>query len=271
MKSPVKNASGALALIVCFALNFPTPICAQSPPFNAPTRAHSGAAVLLPHEVLAIVRSMGFRPISPAALRGRVYVLRAYDASQLEKRVVVDARSGEVILAREAIGEAPAISPRDPRYGRYELPQPSGNIARASEPSRDFEAVLDDPLFPRQGQAPSALGQRALATTSPTSVPKVPPAPPVGDSRNAIKTPPPPAPTITATRPSSATPATPTVAVATPPSAPAPLALATSATPGKSIPAPHAARAASTPDSATSVPAPAEQPPTQFVQVAPLE
>jgi hypothetical protein len=261
----VKKSSGAFALTLCFVLNFATPISAQSPPLT-PTRANLGAAVLLPHEVLASMRSMGFRPVSPPALRGRVYVLRAYDASQLEKRVVMDARSGEVILVREAIGEASAFSPRDPHYGRYEPPRPSSNIARAT-----FELVLDDPLFPRQGQAPSAPGQRALATTSSGSLPKVLPAPPAEGSRDAIKTPPPLAPTMTATRPSSATPPTPTVAVATPPSAPAPLALVTPATPGKSIPAPHAARAASAPDSATPSPAPADQPPTQFVQVAPLE
>jgi hypothetical protein len=252
----VKKSSGAFALTLCFVLNFATPISAQSPPLT-PTRANLGAAVLLPHEVLASMRSMGFRPVSPPALRGRVYVLRAYDASQLEKRVVMDARSGEVILVREAIGEASAFSPRDPHYGRYEPPRPSSNIARATEPSRDFEPVLDDPLFPRQGQAPSAPGQRALATTSPTPLPDVRPAPPTESSGDAIKTPPPPAPRV---------------AVATPPpSAPPPLALAIPATPGKSIPAPHAARAASAPDSATPSPASADQPSTQFVQVAPLE
>jgi hypothetical protein len=251
----VKKASGAFALTLCFALNFATPISAQSPPLT-PTRARSGDTVLLPRQVLASMRSMGFRPVSPPALRGRVYVLRAYDASQLEKRVVVDARSGEVILVREAIGEASAFSSRDPPYGRYEPPRPSSNIARATEPSRDFEPVLDDPLFPRQGQAPSATGQRALATTSPTPLPIVRPAPPTESSRDAIKTPPPPAPTVVA---------------ATPPSAPPPLPLATPATPGKSIPAPHAARAASAPESATPSAASADQPSTQFVQVAPLE
>jgi hypothetical protein len=248
----VKKASGAFALTLCFALNFATPISAQSPPLT-PTHARSGDIVLLPRQVLASVRSMGFRPVSPPALRGRVYVLRAYDASQLEKRVVLDARSGEVILVREAIGEASAFSLRDPHYGRYEPPRPSGNIARATEPSRDLEPVLDDPLFPRQGQAPSAPGQRALATTSPTPLPNVGPAPPTESSRDAIKIPPPPAPTVA------------------PPSAPPPIALATPATPGKSIPAPHAARAASAPNSATASPASSDQPSTQFVQVTPLE
>jgi hypothetical protein len=253
----VKTASGAFAL----ALSFASPIFAQSPPFDAPPRPRSEAAVLPPHKVLSSVRSMGLDPVSPPALRGRVYVLRAYDASHFEKRVVVGARSGEVLLVQEAIAESPAFSPYGPRSGRYEPPRPP-SIARATEPSHDFEPMLDEPLFPRQGRvppAPSTPEQRSLATTSRTPLPRVQQAPPAGISQDAINTMPPPAPTVTAAIPLSTTLPTAAQAPATP------------AAPGKSVPAPHTTRTVSAPEAPAPSAPPADKPATQMVPVAPLE
>ena len=252
-------ANGAFVFVFGFALSFASPIFAQSPQFDAPPRPRSEAAVLPPHKALSSVRSMGLDPVSPPALRGRVYVLRAYDASHFEKRVVVGARSGEVLLVQEAIPESPAFSHYGPRSGRYKPPRPP-SIARASEPSHDFEPVLDEPLFPRQGRvppAPSTPEQRSVATTSRTPLPRE--APPAGSSQDAINTMPPPAPTVTAAIPLSTTLPT---AAQTP---------ATPAAPGKSVPAPHTARTASAPEALAPSAPPADKPATQMVPVAPLE
>jgi hypothetical protein len=248
----VNAANGAFAFVFGFALGFASPIFAQSPPFDMPPRHHSEAAVLSPHKVLTSVRSMGLHPVSPPALRGRVYVLRANDASQFEKRVVVDARSGEVLLVREAIAESPAFS----HYGpRYEPPRPP-SIARATEPSHDLEPVLDEPLFPGQGRpAPGTPEQRSLATTSRTPLPRVQQAPAAGGSQDAINAMPSPAPTVTA-------------AIPVPTAAPAP---PMPAAPGKSVPAPHAAQTASAPEAPGPSAPPADKPATQLVPVAPLE
>ncbi|MFZ0070684.1 MAG: hypothetical protein WAK85_05420, partial [Xanthobacteraceae bacterium] len=153
MKLAVKTASAACAL----ALSFASPIWAQSP------QPGPRAGVLPPYEVLTSVRSMGLDPVGRPALRGRVYVLRAFDATQFEKRVVVDARSGEVLSVRDAIDPSPGYTPYDPRYGHYEPPRPPAGIARA-EPAPDVDPLLDEPLFPRPARGapgPAAPGVRS--------------------------------------------------------------------------------------------------------------
>ena len=111
------------------------------------------------HEVLTSVRSMGLDPVGRPALRGRVYVLRAFDDTQFEKRVVVDARSGAVLSVRDAINSSPAYTPYDPRYEPLQPPRPPASIARA-EPPPDMEPLLDEPLFPRSARVAPARGVR---------------------------------------------------------------------------------------------------------------
>jgi hypothetical protein len=260
----VKAACAALALV----LSFGSPILAQSLPPDALPRPQPGAA-LPPHEVLTSVRSLGLDPVSRPQLRGRVYVLRAFDASQFEKRVMVDARSGEVLAVRDVVNVPPTYTPYNPRYGRYEPPRPPGMIARATVPPPDPEPLLDEPLFPRAGRGlPNAgSGQRSAAITPHTPLPKVRPASPaVGTiptgSMDTKDVTPQPSPAATSASQPAATPgATAPTPTPTMPSAAALAAAAT--TPGKSIPAPVAARSAHE--------TPADKPALQMVPVAPLE
>jgi hypothetical protein len=216
------------------------------------------------------VRSLGLDPVSRPQLRGRVYVLRAFDASQFEKRVVVDARSGEVLAVRDVVNVPPTYTPYNPRYGRYEPPRPPGMIARATVPPPDLEPLLDEPLFPRASRGlPSAgSGQHSAAVTPHTPLPKVRPgSPAVGgtiptgsmDTKNVTPQPSPAA--ASAGQPA----ATPSATAPAPSSAmPSAAALAAAATtPGKSIPAPVAARPAHE--------TPVDRPAFQMVPVAPLE
>ena len=78
-------------------------------------------ALLADHDIVAIVRSAGFTPISPALRRGDTYVLRAAGRDGRELRVVVGARSGEI---RAAMPVVPAAMPGGPR-GPYERLGPS--------------------------------------------------------------------------------------------------------------------------------------------------
>ena len=55
-----------------------------------------------PYEVLTIVRSMGFDPMSRPVLRGPVYVVRALDDDDIPVRVAIDARSGQVVRVTES-------------------------------------------------------------------------------------------------------------------------------------------------------------------------
>ena len=185
-------------------------------------------------------------------LRGRVYAVRAFDASHAEKRVLVDARSGEVLSVRAVADTGPAEAPYNPRYGGYDPPRPPASVGRVAEAHR-AEPILDEPLFPRAGRgAPAtAPARRSAALTSPPSAPKVQqPAPAAGTTQDN-KTP-------AGTSPVAAGETASSSVAAAPLASPDVLAAAPS-TPGKSIPAPVAAK----PDSA--------KPATQFVPVAPLE
>jgi hypothetical protein len=265
MKLAMKTASTACAL----ALSFASPIWAQSP------QPGPRAGVLPPYEVLTSVRSMGLDPVGRPALRGRVYVLRAFDATQFEKRVVVDARSGEVLSVRDAIDPSPGYTPYDPRYGHYEPPRPPAGIARA-EPAPDVEPLLDEPLFPRPARGapgPAAPGVRS-AVVSPRSPPKARPATPTTTAattqdKKEAGTPTPQSPTaIGSATPTSAASAT---AVSATPLPSADALAAASATPGKSIPAPAASHAYVGPRLDPGEKQPADKSVTQLVPVAPLE
>jgi hypothetical protein len=232
----VKTACAACALVLSVA----SPVLAQT--------AHPAGRVP-PEDVLTSIRSMGLDPATRPLLRGRVYALRAFDPSHAEKRVLVDARSGEVLSVRAVAAAGSAEAPYNPRYGRYEPPRPPASVAHAAE-APGAEPILDEPLFPRAGRgAPAAPAQRS-ATLVPTPAPKVQPAPVAGTAEDNK------APVGTSAESTGATVSS--SAPAAPLASPEVLAAAPS-TPGKSIPAPVAAKA----DSA--------KPATQFVPVAPLE
>jgi hypothetical protein len=229
-------------------LSFASPVLAQT--------AHLAGRVP-PEDVLTSVRSMGLDPATRPLLRGRVYALRAFDASHSEKRVLVDAHSGEVLSVRAIADASPADTPYNPRYGRYDPPRPPAPVARVAE-APDAEPILDEPLFPRAGRGapPTASAQRSAALAPPPPTPKARPDAPVNTAQDS-KAP-------VGTSPVSASEATPGAAAASPlPSAE--VLAAASSSPGKSIPAPVAAKASS---SATE---PAAKPATEFVPVAPLE
>jgi hypothetical protein len=245
MNFAVKTAFAAGAL----AVSLTSSAWAQSP------RVPAGA-VLPPYEIVTSVRSAGLDPSTRPVLRGRVYVLRAYDATQFEKRVVVDARSGEVLSVRDAfVAAAPAYTPYDPRYGHYEPPRPPGAVARAMP--ADADPILDEPLFPR---AQRGNDHQPSATASAQPAPKARPATSAfskdiaGAATNSKDV---------------ATISTPTSNTASLTPAPMPSAAelnAAAAAPGKSVPAPSATRAAEAAQKEA-----AAKPTTELVPVAPLE
>jgi hypothetical protein len=232
----VKTICAVCALVLSVA----SPVLAQT--------AHLAGRVP-PEDVLSSIRSLGLEPATRPLLRGRVYALRAFDTAHAEERVLVDARSGEVLSVRAVADAGPAEAPYNPRYGRYEPPRPPARVAAVP----DAEPILDEPLFPRAGRgAPAAApAQRSATLTSPPPAPKAQqPAPAAGTAQDN-KAP-------VGTSPMSAGETVSSSAPAGPLASPDVLAAAQS-TPGKSIPAPVAAK----PDSA--------KPATQFVPVAPLE
>jgi len=131
-----------LLLILCAA-----PLAWAGEASAEPAGAVQSAAAdgLPPHEILAMVRSSGFDPVSRPVRSGRTFSLRAFDRYDLELNLVVDARTGRVLSANEVAaprdaarrGPMPAYDPRDaPVYGRifgppeagFGSPRPPGNV-----------------------------------------------------------------------------------------------------------------------------------------------
>ena len=131
-----------LLLILCAA-----PLAWGGEASAEPAGAAQSAAVdgLPPHEIFAMVRSSGFDPVSRPVRSGRTFSLRAFDRYDLELNLVVDARTGRVLSAKEVAaprdaarrGPMPAYDPRDaPVYGRifgppeagFGSPRPPGNV-----------------------------------------------------------------------------------------------------------------------------------------------
>jgi hypothetical protein len=74
---------------------------------------YPAAGVLPPQEIIMIVRSTGYRPLSPPVLKGFTYRLRAADPVGHAVRVVVDARLGRIVRVARL---------KDPRFAAPILP-----------------------------------------------------------------------------------------------------------------------------------------------------
>ena len=112
------HASIGLLLILCAA-----PFASASAASAEPAGMTGPADGLAPREILAIVRSSGFDPVSRPVRNGRTFTLRALDRYELELNLVVDARTGRVVSAKEAA--APPYAARGglrPAYSPYGAP-----------------------------------------------------------------------------------------------------------------------------------------------------
>ena len=233
-------------------------------------------------EVLTIVRSMGFEPQSQPVLRGRVYIVRAFDDQDIPVLVAVDARTGHVLnVAERPTGRFGQVV--EERYGAYPMPPgvvPNGSVYGArSDRDQDYR----DPPYRTSGTTTYSPEPYA-----PSVAPRaVAPRPRVA-SRTPAVTPTPVAKPKAAT--TAAAPETAKPVAAAPATTPAPQGAATQTTPpatatvaqdtgrrGTSIPAPVASRKVATPPEETPAAKPAEpqasapQANSPLVPVAPLE
>jgi hypothetical protein len=179
--------------------------------------AQSAPAILPPHEIVTIVRSAGFTPISPAARRGDWYVLRVSAPDGREMRVIVNGRRGEIISAVPVVPAAAGVpaerlgdyEPMAPGYVPPGPPEvyesdppvvyesdravrvaPGGADHRPSSESaimREESGLLPPPpeRFPSRALPPSAPKSAApvkRAATAPPSSPPLPKPRPVTDA-----------------------------------------------------------------------------------------
>jgi hypothetical protein len=135
---------------------------------------------LPPYEILSILRSTGLAPIGQPMRRGPTYVLRAIDRRDREVRVVISARSGDVLSVTPV--EMASRMPPSPRGGvtmgpyermppGYVPPDPRGG-SRAGLPVDDDDepGIYNNPNAPRPpgsmsgaspGPVPGALPSRS--------------------------------------------------------------------------------------------------------------
>ena len=130
-----------------------------------PVRVAQAIPGLLPaSEVAAIVRSAGFVPISPAMRRGDSYVLRASAPDGREMRVIVGARSGEIVSASPVVAAAPVGE----RLGPYERmdgpPPPQGYIQPAPPIMHENDRPMARPGTPIPN-APPRTARAAVPET----------------------------------------------------------------------------------------------------------
>jgi len=212
VKICVNARAKILLLILCAA---PLAWAAEAAAEPAGAAQSAAADGLPPHEILAMVRSSGFDPVGRPVRSGRTFTLRAFDRYDLELNLVVDARTGRVLSAREVAAPRdaarrdpmPAYGPRDaPVYGRifgppeagFGSPRPPGNVpavpsvqsvpSTASAPNvadvRPQEKAAARPPLPRpRPYVVEATGSVPVAADAPASpAPEAAPKPNGGES-----------------------------------------------------------------------------------------
>ena len=157
MKTRVNTrAKIRLLLILCAAPLAWAGAASAEPAGMAQNDAADG---LPPREVLAMVRSSGFDPVSRPIRSGRTFTLRALDRYDLELNLVVDARTGRVLSANEVAA---------PRYAAPRGPMPAYGSYDAPVYARIFgspEAGFGSPRPPRS--VPSAQSVPSVASVKP--------------------------------------------------------------------------------------------------------
>jgi hypothetical protein len=138
------------------------------------------SAGLPPYEVIAIVSSAGFEPLSRPLRQGPVYVVRAADGAGRLMQVFVDARMGRVVRVAPAARRdamSPYLSPPASIPGERMLPDGSGpNLGSrmASRPEGGGEVSRGErgPTPARAAPKPAAISPDAPAGPPPLPRPR---------------------------------------------------------------------------------------------------
>jgi hypothetical protein len=156
-----ENMKARLLACVAAGLACAIPVAASAQNYGPDAaRPYAGGAVaaVSPAQVAAGVRAAGLTPLSQPALRGAVYYMRATTRRNVEVRVAIDARTGQVLSATRvaldpprpagAPGTAPGAVPGPgpeaaaPRYEPYvrgsgyseAAPVPPGDVPVEAQP-----------------------------------------------------------------------------------------------------------------------------------------
>jgi hypothetical protein len=167
---------------------------------RGPLSRGDGMALVPPHEVFAVMREAGFLPTGVPRLRGFTYVITAIDRRGGGGRVVVDARTGEIVNFvpsegyEEGMNGPPAV-PYGPRGAAAPPPSPMPATAAGPRPPAPIPHVASRTTVPQPMPRPAQAAPQIAAR--PEAAPPQQPA----------ATEPKPAPAVVAAAPQPAAPA----------------------------------------------------------------
>ena len=186
----------------------------QAPPYAArppelPGPGY-GPALLPPAELYAILRETGFRPLGVVRQRGMFYVIAVTDRYGEEGRVVIDARTGQIVRfvpafyrMGDAYGAAPvpfAIAGRQQTFSAWsDPPRPPGSIPTLA--SRATVVPLPKPAPPRSAEDKQLTEKPAQPSQQSAAVQAKPADAPGAQVTPPVTEPKPPAPQIQPTQP----------------------------------------------------------------------
>jgi hypothetical protein len=161
-----------------------------------PSAPAATPGALPPEQITTIVRSSGLHPLGPATARGPTYVVRAADRRAEIVRVVVDARSGEILSVipvveggQRGIGASGPPPPYRPgtriAHPGADAVDPGAPPPPAARSPREIAATPGGPPLPRPRPiAPSAV---PVTPAAPDETAKAPEAEPKNDLANKPK------------------------------------------------------------------------------------
>ena len=159
------------------------------PPFEPPGYVRAEPLpddVLLPREIVGILRSTGFAPLSAPVRRGRFYIVAALHPDGEDGQVTMDAITGRFIrfVPAELIGRSMASYPpppyAPPRRGVLRPPMPLPGVAARAPASTPVPAARP----PAASQA-NLQTANVAATNQPAQTPAAKPADSTTASANA--------------------------------------------------------------------------------------
>ena len=171
---------------------------------RGPLSRGDGMSLVPPHEVFAVMREAGFMPTGVPRLRGFTYVINAIDRRGSDGRLVIDARTGEIVNFVPSEGYEEGINgpPGGPYGPRGAPPPPLPAASNAPRPPAAIPHVANRAV-PQPQPRPAAAPPQAAARPEPAPQPLQQPASseakpaPVTSAAAA----PPPAPTVGQAKP----------------------------------------------------------------------
>jgi len=190
-----QDAGGARSVAVS---DFSAPYAAMPPdapaPGNAPLPGY-GPRLLPPQEVYTVLRESGYSPLGMPRLRGPFYTIAVIDRRGNDGRLVIDARSGQIVRFVPAyrIGEnfslsgpprPPASVPRVASRTPPTIPMPK---AAPSRPDADKPVVEKPAPQPSQQSAAVQVKPADTPAAAPPAVEAKPAAPPIQPTQEMPK------------------------------------------------------------------------------------